>query len=328
MNTEKYDKRTLTDYLLGSSVESDIETFDELSIADDEFADELRSVENDLIDAYLHDELGKSDLERFQATYLASPLRREKVEFARSLQIAAEKESTLTTSNVYQKESSENGFRVWNIFSGLQFGSRLGLAALLVMFVGVFVWALFNLNPMPVEEVRVETTRSPSEAIQTNQTPLPDDVKPQSTVITANTSAEKTPDAASSPKVSPTPKPTVDSMKPRVPETPKLATFVLRLPTRGTGNLQMIPIPAGAKDVAFTLPLETDEFKSFRVSLTHQSGKVLWQSGKLSPGRASLSVRLPASLLAANIYSFSVIGIDEENRPQNIGNYSFQTVLK
>ncbi|HEY1336419.1 MAG TPA: hypothetical protein VGF59_02870 [Bryobacteraceae bacterium] len=76
----------LVQYLLGSLPEEETERLDELSIADEDFVWRLRAAENDLIDAYLHNELSGETLERFRSFYLASPRRREKVKFAEALQ--------------------------------------------------------------------------------------------------------------------------------------------------------------------------------------------------------------------------------------------------
>jgi hypothetical protein len=45
----------------------------------------LSAAERDLIDAYAQGELTGGELERFQSFYLLSPLRREKVDFAKAL---------------------------------------------------------------------------------------------------------------------------------------------------------------------------------------------------------------------------------------------------
>ena len=71
-------------YLLGTLPEAETERFDALSVADPEFANELTAIEKNLVDAYVEGELTGPTLERFESHYLASPLRREKVEFARA----------------------------------------------------------------------------------------------------------------------------------------------------------------------------------------------------------------------------------------------------
>src|SRR5262245_39749113 len=78
-----HDDKQLIDYLLGLLPEDEAERLDEASIADDVFAARLRNAENDLVDAYVAGTLAHARRTEFEAFYLASPRRREKVEFAR-----------------------------------------------------------------------------------------------------------------------------------------------------------------------------------------------------------------------------------------------------
>ena len=89
MVEQMYNDQIIAEYLLGSLSEEEIERFDEMSFIDDEFAERLRAVENDLVDAYAKGELSGNKLERFKSFYLASPVRREKVRFAEAFQSAA-----------------------------------------------------------------------------------------------------------------------------------------------------------------------------------------------------------------------------------------------
>ncbi len=89
MNSPQYDNNLLMQYLLGGLSEMQVEEFDELSIIDDEFASQLGEVENDLIDAYVQGTLSGQERAQFEARYLTSPRRREKVKFAQSLQTFA-----------------------------------------------------------------------------------------------------------------------------------------------------------------------------------------------------------------------------------------------
>src|SRR5262245_60930343 len=83
--------RELVRYLLGLLSEEETERLDELSITDEEIAWRLRSVEDDLVDAYVGGSLEGDTLERFETFYLSSPRRREKVKFAANLRRAIEK---------------------------------------------------------------------------------------------------------------------------------------------------------------------------------------------------------------------------------------------
>jgi len=78
-------------YLLGGATEEQAELLDRWSVSDDDFADRLKALENNLVDAYVRGELTGETLERFRTYYLASPLRREKVRFAETLLPLADK---------------------------------------------------------------------------------------------------------------------------------------------------------------------------------------------------------------------------------------------
>ncbi len=75
----------LTRYLLGALPAEETERLDERSIADDELADRLRHLEEDLVDAYAAGTLSGERLQRFESFYLASPRRRRKAAFAKAL---------------------------------------------------------------------------------------------------------------------------------------------------------------------------------------------------------------------------------------------------
>src|SRR5215468_2506004 len=97
-----HEDRQLVRYLLGMLSDTDAERLDELSIVDDEIAARLRSIENDLVDAYVCGTLEGELRERFESFYLASPLRREKVKFARGFLNAVDRlpEAATTTTSV------------------------------------------------------------------------------------------------------------------------------------------------------------------------------------------------------------------------------------
>src|SRR5689334_2996614 len=76
----------LVRYLLGQLSDQEAEQVDEASIVDDDVAARLRWVEDDLVDSYANGTLTGESLSRFESHYLASPLRREKVRFAKNLQ--------------------------------------------------------------------------------------------------------------------------------------------------------------------------------------------------------------------------------------------------
>jgi hypothetical protein len=81
-------------YLLGRLPPGEVERVDELSIVDDAVAERLRAVEDDLVDAYVVGALDDSLVVDFESVYLASALRREKVERARRFLGSIDRQAT------------------------------------------------------------------------------------------------------------------------------------------------------------------------------------------------------------------------------------------
>lgn len=75
----------LKSYLLGALPAAEQEEIDERFLADDDLHAELLATADDLIHAYLTGGLAPPDRERFESHFLASPRRRDRVAFVRSL---------------------------------------------------------------------------------------------------------------------------------------------------------------------------------------------------------------------------------------------------
>jgi hypothetical protein len=86
MTIETYSVQTIRAYLLGQLPESETERLDELTVTDDEYAERVRAVEHDLVDAFARGELEGIVLEQFRSRYLTTPRRHEATRFARALQ--------------------------------------------------------------------------------------------------------------------------------------------------------------------------------------------------------------------------------------------------
>lgn len=72
-------------YLLGELSEEEQSLLEEEYFDDPAFFQEVRARRDDLIDAYLRGELSPDERARFETYFMATPRRRERVEFARAL---------------------------------------------------------------------------------------------------------------------------------------------------------------------------------------------------------------------------------------------------
>lgn len=326
MSNEKYNDQLMTQYLLDSLPADKAEYFDELSFTDDEFAAQLNAVEKDLIDAFIHGELAGENLERFNSYYLASPLRREKVEFAKAFQVYAKRE--MKSEEIPKTEQSKSGFfsAVVNFINGnkLQLGFAVGLLFLILS----GLWVFSNRGKPPEIEIVTQKTPTP---VETSAKPENTNVEKEMANINQNVSSTPKPENknVNTPenRINPTPVPT-----PSIAPKPVIASFILAPPLRGGTSLQTFSIPKETDSITVQLQLEADDYSAYQVSLIDQSNKNLWRSGKLkSVGKGenkSLNLRFSAKLLRSNIYSLVVSGIKPDGEVEIISNYSFRSVLK
>src|SRR5262245_15087243 len=150
---------------VGSLPEQETERFDELCFVDDEFVERLRPVENDLVDKYVRGELPGPTLERFDAHYLASPIRREKVKTARAFQLHAE--SVVATGKVVftpgpseMNAISDSNIPKWTFLAGFRAFPRLILTSAAILVLVGLGWMVFELSRLRSQVDRAQATRT------------------------------------------------------------------------------------------------------------------------------------------------------------------------
>jgi hypothetical protein len=145
MTKQDHSQQDLIQYLLGSLPDSESERFDALSVSDAEFADELSAAENDLVDAYIQGGLSGETLARFEAHYLASPLRREKVEFARAFQTYGEGQVPEPAPAATKREPATAGFFTWlGLITNQTAAVRWSLAFAASVLLAAGAWWIFQ----------------------------------------------------------------------------------------------------------------------------------------------------------------------------------------
>jgi hypothetical protein len=163
MSEATYNDQSIAEYLVGALPTAEAEAYDELSLTDDEFAAALSACEKDLLDAYVQGELSGSVLERFESHYLASPLRREKLEFAQAFKGWAEKSATPQTPSAEGKKRGEKPTAGWSSAFSIFLAQRpafqwgLAFAVLVLLFVGG--WFVFQNAQLRQQSLQAEARR-------------------------------------------------------------------------------------------------------------------------------------------------------------------------
>ena len=339
MAKQTYDEKAITQYLLGSLPEEEIVRLDELSFTDDRFADVLKSVEKDLVDAYIHNELSGPTLDRFKSFYLASPLRREKVKFAQAFQSFAEKAITESEKRE-RKQVDAAPNKVARLFSFFTFPRpalqwSFAAAALVLLIAGG--WLLFENMRLRGQVDQAEIKR---DALQQRERELQAQLDGQrsNNSETEKELARVREELAKTEKELEKQK---EQERQRIAEQqraskqtsslPSVASFILTPQMRGIGGPATLSISNKTDYVAMQLELESDDYPVYRVALRNQANdQIIWRSGKLK-ARArdeskALFISLRADLLQGQVYFLQVSGISSNGAIEIISDYPFKVV--
>ena len=298
-------------YLLGALPAAETERLDELSIADNEFAESLRIAEHELLDAYVQGELSGVDLQRFNSSYLGQAKQRERIAFAQALQEWAHKETARESAG----RSRHVGWWSW-LFSPPQVALRWAvLAVALILFTAAGLLLFRNLRWR--SQLRQEQARR--EQLQRSQ-------QETQRLVESQRSAN----ANSEPEIARTGQPNTEPSHNGVTPSPggRVVSFMLAPPMREAAPIRTVPLPSDTGLVKIQLELEAD-FPVYRVQLLDSVARqTLWRSANLKP-RASgprkvIELSLPPSLLKSATYVLQVSGVSPSGSSEIVGDYSFR----
>lgn len=329
------DEQKMISYLLGELPEMEAERLDQLSVTDDEFIARLSTVENDLVDAYVRGKLTKGTLEQFNRHYLASPLRREKVNVARRF-VALADGAAMTGTDVSQvtaprvaeaKKKPPTSSRWLTLFTPRrvwQWG--LVTAALLLLLVGGYF--LLETARLRNQMAQIQAERA---ALQQREQELQKQLDEQ--YATDAASAKEL--ARVRERLGQLEEQAASSQRNEKPEPGnhelRVATFTLAPQMRGIGQVVNITLPMGAEVLVMQLQLEANDFPAYQAALKDPAtGQIIWRSRRLqaSSGSQAVAVRLRASWLKSQNYIFELTGIPASGANEIISSYPFKVVIR
>ena len=331
MNRTELNDDLIIRYLLGDLPKGLAEELDELAVTDEEVFERVEMVENDLIDRYVKGELEKGEAALFEKNYLESPLRREKLEFARSFQeyggrdLESRENATITQAERHEIEK-KGGISSWfsslGIFGGAQPAFRFAVAACGLLVAVLGGWLIISVL-RGGREVAVNSTGNMASPTVRPTAATPENRSGNSvpTPSPAENRAVATPMPTATP-AKPTPSPVAE---PKAPAQPVIASFLLTPPLRGSA-VPAVNVPAAADRAAVRVELESDSFKSYTVELKDSNGRTVWKSGRRSPSGRYINLIIPAKTLRPAVYTLSVSGQSDDGTIEIFGDYPFRVV--
>lgn len=327
MSNSTNQNQDLTQYLLGSLPEVEMERLDELSVSSQEFAEVLSTSEKDLIDAYVQGQLSGTVLAQFESHYLATPTRRVRVEFAAALQTFAGRQRASADSSIHREAEHRKPKRGWlstqSIFGKQYPALQWGLAVAALIFIVAVAFLL-------VQNARLRKQMSLEQAHR-------DELQQRERQLQKELDQQRTSTTAIERELA-----RVREERMRLEEELKksgklpisgtaLVSFVLTPQLRGAGQPQTVSFPVNSARVSMQLNLEPNDYQSFAVALLDQSNhQVLWSSGKLKASSRGddriLNVSFSASLLKSQAYTLRVSGISANGQAEVLSDYLFKVV--
>lgn len=292
MREQAMDEQLMIEYLTGSLPESETDRLDEMSVSNEVFAEQLRVVENDLVDAYVRGELSGETLTRFKSHYLATSRGRQKVSFAETFRDRLIAHPEQTTFKPVLRTSA--------MF-------RYGLAAVLAIM-------MFAAGYLMFDNVRLRNQRSELEQREQELQRALD--------LQRSSDTEKEKELA---RV----REKLAELEKRLPageqREVKLIALHLFPQTRGIARIPVLTVPADTGSVDVTLELETNDFSAYTVSLKNPaSDQIVW-SDQPKAGK-NIRFRLPANLLKTQNYVLELSGISTSGPPEIVSSYPFRVI--
>lgn len=320
-----HDDEQLVRYLLGQLPDGDAERLDELSVVDEEVASRLAVVETDLVDAYVRGTMPAETRERFEAVYLSSPRRRQKVKFSEGFLRAVDRAAVPVEETPGAPSGASSPLRV--VPRSMPWWQLAAAAALLLLAGGSVLFSEIRLQRGLAEAQRA------SDALDRRAHALEQQLEIEH-AANAEAAQELARVRASMTKL--TQQSTADAVPGQAavaPRAPAIVALMLSPQTRGTGPMAAIVVPQGAESVAFELQLDTSDFSRYEAALKDPAtDRVVWRSGRITARSAGdlpvVSIVVPAGILKSQNYFLELTGYGAGADAQVVGGYTFRIVRR
>jgi anti-sigma factor RsiW len=158
-------------YLLGELPEADADALEVRLLSEPDLAEEMQSVEYELIDRYVRNQMHETERKRFESHYLSTPLHRERLATARGLlQAADEFTLAMPARETYATVASERTSWWRAMFATPALAWSTGVAIALLG--AIIIWLLFERGRLQqqLQAQQLRTQSLESELAQLRQT--------------------------------------------------------------------------------------------------------------------------------------------------------------
>jgi hypothetical protein len=332
MEEEDSHLNSIRRYLLGQLTDSEREQVEARLLTDDSFFEEVLIAEDELADDYARGALSGAELAGFSQYFLASPERREKVQFAgafRSYLAATEAEPHVPFAPEAERVPRLRWLSVLRGRGGLALA--VPIAAAFVLMAAGGIWLAIRTSRLQSELDRMRAHESANQGRPADFERQLADEQAQTERLRADLQREQDERAKLERQLAelraegqagtgP------GSRPPRV----SFASLVLTPgQLRAGGEIRKAVLRRGTRVLRLQLQVVTDD-QLFRAELQTDEGRVVWSRDNLSAtatrlGR-SVTLNVPAEQLDANDYQIRLSSRTAEGALEDVGRYYFRVL--
>lgn len=322
----------IAQYLLGELTEDQQVEIEDRAFSDREFTARITSVENDLIDEYVRDQMSQADRRRFESRFLSSESRRKRVEFARALaQLLPE--TRVTERETRTVSATRNSWRdaLAAFFHGLNPTGRFALVAATLLILLGGAWLIIQTLTLRSQLNRLQAQQQSQHNDRETLQGKVESERRRNEELLAQLNQEKQQRAQTDESLR---RLTESVSQPTEAPRSIIASLTL-LPgiSRGATTQPKLVLPPNASVARLQIGIEPEEdYKSFGVELRTAGGRPVWMRDSLtarsSRGGRSIRLTLPASALLPGEYELRLKGIPDAGPPEDVGFYYFEVMKR
>jgi anti-sigma factor RsiW len=315
-DSQPVSEAVLRRYLLGELSGDELDGLEEQIFSNEQCVEQLSLVEDDLIDAFVRGELPDPEREHFEAHFLSSPRRRERVALTRGWLVPIQtmgrpaeptEEPARPASVTVMTPRGRKPVSAW-IFGPW---AALPAAAVVLVMATAGLMNRFNQNTAlrkQIEELRSQVAARPSSTDSQKNTELLAEVRRE---IQRELQGFGGAAGAGTPPLS----------------------FVLTPGVQRGANRreQRLVIPPGGNSIELSLALtHTTAYRSYRVVLQDPDGKEVWGKSQILASKEgadrSLKVVVPANVLRDGEYKALITGVTAAGEVEDVDDYYAFTI--
>lgn len=290
----------------------------------DQDFEEIDISEEELIDAYVRDELSLDERKLVEKGLRTSPHLLERLHFARLLADAVDRalEGKVPSYRTRDENPARKSWWLW-LTAGPRPAFQMAIAAAaLMVFIGgaglLAGWIRLRRESQHLAEQQAALERQKSELQRSAS-----EQRLATEQLRAQLREEQQKREADQQRIAELIE--AQNQKPS-PSSATIATFFLPLVLRsGSEPEKELRPPAGTSKIRLLLAVDSIDYRGFLVEVRNSQDKVIFQP-KVRPPRSGkhITVTIPRNLLPAGAYSIQLSGISPDSTSELVGNYSFR----